>query len=100
MKNATIDLATVTGWESFHELFAQSFAFPSYYGRNMNAWIDCMEDFAIEGGSLRLDLKGMTALKTRCPETYEALNECAAFINHRAVESGDESFIAICYGNT
>jgi RNAse (barnase) inhibitor barstar len=80
MKSATIDLTTVTGWESFHELFAQSFDFPAYYGRNMDAWIDCMEDLAIEGSGLRLDLKGMKPLKARCPEIYDAINECSAFI--------------------
>ncbi len=26
----------------FHETFAREFGFPSFYGKNMNAWIDCM----------------------------------------------------------
>jgi RNAse (barnase) inhibitor barstar len=100
MKIATIDLSSVTSWESFHELFARSFDFPSYYGRNMDAWIDCMEDFAIAGEDcLRLDLKGMIPLKDRSPEIYEAINECAAFINYRSAEAGGESVIALCYGN-
>jgi|JI6StandDraft_1071083.scaffolds.fasta_scaffold97890_3 RNAse (barnase) inhibitor barstar len=99
MKIATIDLTTVTGWESFHELFAQSFDFPDYYGRNMDAWIDCMEDFAVGESALRLDLKGMKALKSRCPEIYNALNECSAFINYREAQSGGGSIIALCYGN-
>ena len=80
-------------------IFSSSrFHFP-HTGRNMNAWIDCMEDFAIGEGGLRLDLKGMMELKTRCPEIYEALNECAAFINYRSAESGGESFLALCYGD-
>ena len=99
MKSATIDLTTVTGWESFHELFARSFDFPAYYGRNMDAWIDCMEDFAIDGSCLRLDLKGMMPLKSRFPEIYDAINECSAFINYRSAESGGEAIIALCYGN-
>lgn len=99
MKIATIDLTAVNGWESFHDLFARSFAFPDYYGRNMDAWIDCMEDFVIEEGRLRLDLIGMMALKSRCPEIYDALNECSAMINDRAADNGGDSIIALCYGN-
>jgi RNAse (barnase) inhibitor barstar len=81
MKIATIDLSEVTGWESFHDLFVRTFRFPDHYGRNLNAWIDCMEDYAIGEECLRLYLKGMRPLKVRCPEIYEALNECSAFIN-------------------
>ena len=29
-------------WETFHDVCAETFGFPDYYGRNMNAWIDCM----------------------------------------------------------
>src|SRR6187402_1401441 len=100
MKSAIIDLTAVTGWESFHELFIRSFDFPDYFGGNMDAWIDCMEDFAIGESCLRLDLKGMMSLKARLPEIYEAINECSAFINYRSAESGGESVIALCYGNT
>ena len=99
MKTSTIDLTEVSSWEAFHDLFAKSFSFPAYYGRNMDAWIDCMEDFAIAGECLRLDLTGMNALKARCPEIYEAINECSAFINYRSAKSGGESIIALCYSN-
>ena len=59
-----------------------------------------LEDFAIAGeGCLRLDFKGMIPLKDRSPEIYEAINECAAFINYRSAEAGGESVIALCYGN-
>jgi RNAse (barnase) inhibitor barstar len=32
----------ITDWESFHSVFQAAFGFPDFYGRNMNAWIDCM----------------------------------------------------------
>ena len=37
-----MDCDRITDWESFHSLFAEVFGFPDFYGRNMNAWIDCM----------------------------------------------------------
>ena len=100
VKRVRIDLASITSGETFHDFFAQRFNFPSYYGRSMDAWIDCMEDFAIGEDFLVLDLEGMLSLKARCPEIYEAINECSAFINYRAVESGGGAGIALCCGNS
>jgi hypothetical protein len=37
-----IDTRLITDWASFHDVFARSFGFPDYYGRNMDAWNDCM----------------------------------------------------------
>jgi hypothetical protein len=28
--------------EDFHDIFNEAFGFPAFYGRNMNAWIDCL----------------------------------------------------------
>jgi hypothetical protein len=33
----------------------------------------------------------------RCPEQYEALVECAAFVNWRRIEQGDGSVLALSY---
>jgi len=38
----------ITNWNTFHNVFAKDFDFPSYYGENMDAWIDCMDDFLVE----------------------------------------------------
>ena len=44
MTSQAIRLQTksITGWDSFHSEFAETLGFPDFYGRNMNAWIDCM----------------------------------------------------------
>lgn len=39
-----IDASDINNWEKFHDYFYKEFNFPGYYGRNMNAWIDCMSD--------------------------------------------------------
>ncbi len=41
-KNISIDANGITDWDSFHDVFAKNFGFPDFYGRNMNAWNDCM----------------------------------------------------------
>ena len=41
-KKVSIDCAIIHDCNSFHDEFARVFGFPSFYGRNMNAWIDCM----------------------------------------------------------
>ena len=37
-----LDTARIADWDSFHDVCAQALGFPGFYGRNMNAWIDCM----------------------------------------------------------
>lgn len=39
-----IPLDQITDRKSFHEVFAKTLGFPKFYGRNMDAWIDCMSD--------------------------------------------------------
>ena len=37
-----IDGGRIVDWSSFHAVFAEGMGFPEFYGRNMDAWIDCM----------------------------------------------------------
>jgi RNAse (barnase) inhibitor barstar len=37
-----LDTGRITDWNTFHDVFAEVFGFPGFYGRNLNAWIDCM----------------------------------------------------------
>ena len=72
-----VDLASISDWPSFHASFAAAFGFPSFYGMNMNAWVDCMtclEDptaeltavHVQEGHVVTLQLQHADAFKTRC----------------------------------
>jgi len=38
----TVPVEKITDWPSFHDVFHETLGFPKFYGRNMNAWIDCM----------------------------------------------------------
>jgi hypothetical protein len=93
--------------DSFHSVFADTLGFPDFYGRNMNAWIDCltyadeddgMRNFVVPSGDvLTLDLGDVTGFASRCPELFDDLVECAAFVNHRRMEAGDRPIIALSY---
>jgi len=37
-----VDATHIRDWDNFHDVFADAFGFPDFYGRNMDAWVDCM----------------------------------------------------------
>ncbi len=103
-----IDLRRIDDWESFHDVFAEVMGFPDFYGRNLNAWIDCMTSLdnpddgmttihAAPGGVLTLALENAAEFSERCPELYEALVDCVAFVNYRRIEVGDEPVLVLSY---
>lgn len=72
-----IDANDITDVESFHTVFATAFGFPSFYGRNMDAWIDCLTCFddsesgmtevhVIHGQSLRVYADGALGPALQC----------------------------------
>jgi hypothetical protein len=72
----------------------------------MNAWIDCMTslDAPDDGMStvhcepgtvLTIEFEKAKNFALRCPEQYEALTSCAAFVNERRVEMGEKPVIAL-----
>ena len=76
------------------------------YGRNMNAWNDCMtylddpgsgmSSVTVEkGGLVVIRVENASSLKKRCPEQYDALVECAAFVNYRHVDVGEAPILAL-----
>jgi RNAse (barnase) inhibitor barstar len=97
MTTHKIDTNQITSWKQFHNLFSTKFNFPDYYGKNMNAWIDCMEDFAIDGLTI-IEFGDCKVFKKSQPEIHSAILECSAFINYRSTESGDKPNLIISMG--
>ncbi len=106
----SIDGSAIHDWESFHDAFAQAFGFPDFYGRNMNAWIDCLsyvddEDAGMvahpisRGEVLTLLIENVDDFARRCPEQYAAVIECAAFVNWRRLQGPEPepSVIALAF---
>lgn len=103
----TIPTAEISDWASFHSVFQAALGFPKFYGRNMNAWIDCLtyaddEDPDVnvsvgEGGLLVLQIDDVADFKRRCPEQYLAVIECASFVNHRRIDLGKPPVLALLF---
>jgi hypothetical protein len=98
----------ITDWDSFHTVFAETLGFPSFYGRNLDAWIDCMSylddpnagmtsSHVARGQIVTLHLEEATEFAQRCPEPYAALVECSAFVNWRRVDRGLPPILALSF---
>ena len=107
-REVTIDASRIVDWPSFHAAFTKGFGFPEFYGRNMNAWIDCMTDLDDPGAGMsevHAPPNGVVLLKVlnardfskRCPEQFWALNECSAFVNWRRCERGGAPVLVLSY---
>jgi RNAse (barnase) inhibitor barstar len=104
----TVPTRRISDWDTFHDVFAAVLGFPSFYGRNMNAWIDCLTCLdepdagmtrvhAPEGGSIALVLDDVDDFAARCPEQYRAIVECSAFVNWRRLQRGEPPVIALTF---
>jgi Barstar (barnase inhibitor) len=102
-----LDAARLRDWETFHTVFASTFGFPDFYGRNMDAWIDCMSDLSEDTGMTTvqgsptdpvvLHLDNIDAVPK---ELYLALVECSAFVNWRRLEMGDPAVLILAFHRT
>lgn len=86
MKIFKIDGEKLTDWNSFHSEFKSELNFPDYYGANMNAWIDSIDDLTKQPTLLKIENGNF--LKENKPELLNAILECGAFVNHRKIEQG------------
>jgi hypothetical protein len=96
----------IADWDSFHRVFREVLGFPDFYGCNMNAWNDCMTyvddpDSGLSavtvsrGEVLTLRIDHAADFQRRCPEQYQALLECAAFVNYRRIDFGEPPVLAL-----
>jgi hypothetical protein len=51
--------------------------------------------FVAKGDLLTLRIDDAPDFKRRCPEQYEALIECIAFVNYRRMEVGEKPVLAV-----
>lgn len=72
----------------------------------MDAWIDCMTSLdapddgmsavhCASGTVLTIELEYAEDFARRCPQQYEALFSCTAFVNTRRNECGESSVLAL-----
>ena len=107
-KIIVIDCRRITDSDSLHTVFAERLGFPAFYGRNMDAWIDCltsvddvsagMSVVTVSPGSvLVLQLDNVKDLQTRSPHLYAAIVEGSSFVNWRRIARGDEPVLSLSF---
>ncbi len=105
----TIAADQIKDWVSFHSVFQATLGFPDFYGRNMDAWNDCMtyiDDpgsgltgiIVAEGELVALRIDDAPDFERRCPDQYQALIECTAFVNYRRMHRGAEPVLTLMLG--
>ncbi len=90
---------------TFHAACASAFEFPEFYGRNMDAWIDCMSSLTDEhplagfrlgkDEYLVLKVPDFGSLEKRAPEVARSLISCTTIVNQRYTEFGDSARIVL-----
>ena len=95
-----IATSRIRNWDDFHDAFAEAFGFPEFYGRNMDAWIDCMScahDPSLGMTTVKPPKRGViwikfdepdAAFRGRCPEIYEEYTVCLSIVNQRSEQAG------------
>ena len=92
--SAQIDGAVIVDWESFHGEFQKQMGFFDGYGKNMDAWNDCMRDMYTngeyksltkfdlhDGDTFTLVVMNAAQWKRTSPEIYSAFEDCSLFCN-------------------
>jgi RNAse (barnase) inhibitor barstar len=76
MASMEVDFAAVENSGALHDLLAESFGFPSFYGRNWNAFWDCISDPDMCKVPDTLRIKGWSTLQQRLPRDAQLFREC------------------------
>jgi hypothetical protein len=103
-----IDASSIDSWETFHSVFAEALGFPDFYGRNMDAWIDCLTHAddadagmlrvtTAPGHVLTLLIQHGGSFSHRCPQQYAALIECFGAVNNRRVDNGEPPVLMLAF---
>jgi len=106
MPNVTLPTNEIIDRETFHSACQRVFGFPSFYGRNMDAWIDCMSylddaqsamvSVALEPGELlHVTVPDSEAFEKRVPDVFADFIECTAIVNRRFIDRGSAPRIAL-----
>ena len=63
MKKYTIDLRNVKYYLGMHDVIRESLGFPDYYGRNWDAFWDCMTDFFASDEPVLIEILGLDVIE-------------------------------------
>lgn len=91
-----INFSEIIDWETFHKVFSTQMGFQEFYGRNMDAWIDCMSSIDLpeekmsfvsvkKNESLYLIVSELDKAFKVCPHIIQEFLECIAIVNNRFI---------------
>ena len=70
-----VDVGSVTSSQELHELLAEVFHFPDYYGKNWDAFDECIRDIELP---LHIEIIGLETLRERLPREADLFQRCIA----------------------
>lgn len=107
MATAILETHGIVDWDTFHAANEAAFGFPDFYGRNMNAWIDCLTYLDLGDGMSRyhladdeilsIEVRGAEDFAARMPEQALALVTATAAVNQRYAERGKSAKLALIF---
>ena len=75
-----IDFRNINHPLQVHEILKEALDFSDYYGKNWDAFWDCITDMA--GKPVHIELYGLDVLEEKFPETAQVLLECLTDFKH------------------
>lgn len=100
IRTLRFDGRQLADWPAFHDAFSRALGFPDFYGRNQDAWIDCMTRLDAPGFNARgLDPGDILLVQIESagadPAILTALLEMSAFVNHRRLQTGEAPILIL-----
>jgi RNAse (barnase) inhibitor barstar len=71
-----IDVSSISSSEELHELLSSKLSFPGYYGRNWDAFWDCVRDPEQSIIPKQLFIRGWSKIESRLPRDAKLLRDC------------------------
>jgi RNAse (barnase) inhibitor barstar len=101
----SVNGATIVNWPSFHDEFSRAFRFFDGYGRNRDAWIDCMTDLhgpnALSslrlpaGEQIEIVLNDSATMVKSYPEIFAELLRLVRYANNLYAEALEDVRITV-----
>lgn len=98
MATIQLDGRHMTDWSSFHTESQAKFGFPDFYGRNMDAWVDCLSGVRDGDGmssivletdeTLDIEILHSDTFRAKSPHILAVVQDCLDAVNERFVEEG------------
>lgn len=103
-----IDARRLTDAAGLHAAMSEAFGFPEFYGKNLNALIDCLTCLddpkaamsrvqVFPGEVALLVLEHLDGKNKKQAAQVEALVDAVAFVNWRRLEKGERPVVALAY---